>query len=112
MAMLTIRARRFLKKTGRKFFVNEEFMDEPIISEPIVKKPEVETSEAKASTDKSKVVRKNNGALIIEEWLSDSKDEDEPETKIEKKTIMPSFSKIEFVKSKEQVKSPRKTTVK
>ncbi|GJZ20465.1 uncharacterized mitochondrial protein-like protein [Tanacetum coccineum] len=42
----------------------EEFMNEPIVSEPTVKKPVVESSEAKASADKSKVVSKNNGALI------------------------------------------------
>ncbi|GKD29523.1 hypothetical protein Tco_1240301, partial [Tanacetum coccineum] len=58
------------------------------------------------------VVRKNNGALIIEDWVSDSKEEDVPQAKIKKKTVKPSFAKIEFVKSKEQVKSPRKTTVK
>ncbi|GJS81932.1 putative ribonuclease H-like domain-containing protein [Tanacetum coccineum] len=88
----------------------EEF--EHIVSEPTVKKPEVETSEAKASTDKPKVVRKNNGAPIIEEWVSDSEDEDESKPKIEKKTVKPSFANIEFVKFKKQVKSPRKTTVK
>ncbi|GJX30918.1 hypothetical protein Tco_0240773 [Tanacetum coccineum] len=60
----------------------------------------------------AKVVRKNNGALVTEEWVSDSKDEDELMPKIEKKTVKPSFAKIEFVKSKEQVKSPRKTIVK
>ncbi|GJY33784.1 hypothetical protein Tco_0418253 [Tanacetum coccineum] len=45
----------------------EEFVNEPIVSEPTVKKPEVETSEAKASTNKPKAVRKNIGALIIED---------------------------------------------
>ncbi|GJS68052.1 hypothetical protein Tco_0682617 [Tanacetum coccineum] len=45
----------------------EEFVNEPIVSEPTVKKPVAETSEAKASADKPKVVRKNNGAPIIEE---------------------------------------------
>ncbi|GKA83640.1 hypothetical protein Tco_0805235 [Tanacetum coccineum] len=44
----------------------EEFVNEPIVSEPAVKKPVVETSEAKASVDKPKAVKKNNGALIIE----------------------------------------------
>nr|GEX20431.1 retrovirus-related Pol polyprotein from transposon TNT 1-94 [Tanacetum cinerariifolium] len=39
-------------------------------------------------------------------------DEAESKPKIEKKTVKPSFAKIEFVKAKEQVKSPRKTTVK
>ncbi|GJY13766.1 hypothetical protein Tco_0383075 [Tanacetum coccineum] len=86
----------------------EEFVNEPIVSEPIVKKPVVETSEAKASKEKPKAVRKNNGALIIEDWVSDSEEENVPQAKIEKKIVKPSFAKIKFVKSKEQVKSPRK----
>ncbi|GKF26319.1 hypothetical protein Tco_0082213, partial [Tanacetum coccineum] len=53
----------------------EEFVNKPIVSEPIVKKLVVETSEAKASADKPKVVRKNFGPPIIEDWVSDSKDE-------------------------------------
>ncbi|GKD81342.1 putative ribonuclease H-like domain-containing protein [Tanacetum coccineum] len=44
--------------------------------------------------------------------VSDSEEEDMPQAKIEKKTTKTSFAKIEFIKSKEQVKSPRKTTVK
>ncbi|GJS33554.1 putative ribonuclease H-like domain-containing protein [Tanacetum coccineum] len=183
MAMLTMRARRFLKNTGRKFSVNgtetigfdkskvecynchkrghfarecrapknqenrnrentrrvmpvetttsnslmscdgagydwsdqaeeEEFVNEPIVKKPVVETSEAKTSEAKTSKAKPKVVRKNNGAPIIEDWVSDSEEEDVPQAKIEKKTVKPSFAKIEFVKSKEQVKSPRKTTVK
>ncbi|GJW24985.1 ribonuclease H-like domain-containing protein [Tanacetum coccineum] len=88
----------------------EEFVNEPIVSEPTVKKPEAETSEAKASADKPKVVRKNNDAPIIEEWVSDSEVEADSKPKIEKKTVKLSFAKIEFVKSKNHVKSPRKTT--
>ncbi|GJU04794.1 hypothetical protein Tco_1121224 [Tanacetum coccineum] len=90
----------------------EEFLNEPIVSESTVKEPIVETSEAKASAAKPKAVRKNNGAPIIEDWISDSKNEAESKPKIKKKIVKPSFAKIEFVKSKEQVKSPRKTTVK
>ncbi|GJW67983.1 hypothetical protein Tco_0122407 [Tanacetum coccineum] len=90
----------------------EEFVNEPIVSVPTVKKLEVETCEAKASANKPKVVRKNNSALIIEYWVSDNEEEDMPQAKIEKKTIKPSFAKIEFVKSKEKVKSPRKIVVK
>ncbi|GJZ33874.1 hypothetical protein Tco_0579310 [Tanacetum coccineum] len=90
----------------------EEFVNEPIVSEPTVKKPVVETSEAKASADKSKVVRKNFGPPLIEDWILDSEDEAVPKLKIEKKIVKPSFAKIEFGKSKEQVKSPRKTNVK
>nr|GEX14312.1 reverse transcriptase domain-containing protein [Tanacetum cinerariifolium] len=44
--------------------------------------------------------------------LFNSKDKAESKPKIEKKMVKPSLAKIEFVNSKEQVKSPRKTTVK
>ncbi|GJY45757.1 ribonuclease H-like domain-containing protein, partial [Tanacetum coccineum] len=44
-------------------------------SEPVVIKPVVENSEAKASKAKPKAVRKNNGAPIIEDWVSDSEEE-------------------------------------
>ncbi|GKA03783.1 hypothetical protein Tco_0676564 [Tanacetum coccineum] len=163
MAMLTMRARRFLKKTGRKFSVDgtetigfdkskvecynchkrghfarivtglqgkprntdrettskglcqvetsyfqcfellnfmppkpdlsfsglEEFVNEPIVSQPTAKKPAAETSEAKASIDKPK-----------------------SKPTVENKIVKLSFAKLEFVKSKKQVKPPRKTTVK
>ncbi|GKE16018.1 ribonuclease H-like domain-containing protein [Tanacetum coccineum] len=65
----------------------EEFANEPIVNEPTVKKSVVKTSEAKASADKPKVVRKNNGALIIKDWVSDSEEEDMPQAKKEKKTV-------------------------
>ncbi|GJZ98706.1 hypothetical protein Tco_0671159 [Tanacetum coccineum] len=87
----------------------KEFVNKPIVSEPTIKKPVVETSEAKDSTNKPKVVRKNNGAPIIEDWVSNSEEEDVPQAKKEKKTVKSSFAKIEFVKSKEQVKSSKKT---
>ncbi|GJS00045.1 hypothetical protein Tco_0316553 [Tanacetum coccineum] len=99
-------------KPDLSFFGLEEYMNEPIVCEPIVKKPVVKTSEAKGSTDKPKVVMKNFGPPLIEEWISDSEDEAELKPKIEKKTVKPSFAKIKFVKSKKQVKSPRKTTIK
>ncbi|GJV84960.1 ribonuclease H-like domain-containing protein [Tanacetum coccineum] len=83
----------------------EKFTSESIFINPIVEK-----SEAKASEAKPKAVRKNNGAPIIEDWVSDSEEENVSQTKIEKKIVKPSFAKIEFVKSKKQVKSPRKTT--
>ncbi|GKD49023.1 hypothetical protein Tco_1277999, partial [Tanacetum coccineum] len=78
----------------------EEFVNKPRVSEPTVKKPIVETSEAKDSLDKPKVVKKNNGALIIEDWVSDSEEEDVPRAKKEKKIVKSSFAKIKFVKSK------------
>ncbi|GJU51478.1 hypothetical protein Tco_1221033 [Tanacetum coccineum] len=62
---------------------------EEFTSEPIVIKPIVEKSEAKASEAKPKAVRKNNGAPIIEDWVSDSEEENVSQTKIEKKTAKP-----------------------
>ncbi|GKA95621.1 hypothetical protein Tco_0817716 [Tanacetum coccineum] len=50
--------------------------------------------------------------FTIESVVSDSEEDDVPQTEKEKKIVKSSFAKIEFVKSKEQVKSPRKTTVK
>ncbi|GJR42322.1 putative ribonuclease H-like domain-containing protein [Tanacetum coccineum] len=41
-------------------------------NKPIVIKPIVEKSEAKASEAKPKAVRKNNGAPIIKDWVSDN----------------------------------------
>ncbi|GJZ75303.1 hypothetical protein Tco_0639768 [Tanacetum coccineum] len=68
-------------KLDLSFSSLEEFVNEPIVSEHTVKKPvaetsEAKTSEAKASADKPKVVKKNNGAQIIEDWVSDSKEDD------------------------------------
>ncbi|GJU69581.1 ribonuclease H-like domain-containing protein [Tanacetum coccineum] len=99
-------------KPDLSFSSLEEFVNEPIVSKPTVKKPIVETSEAKASVDKPKVVRKNFRPPLIEDWISDSEDEAKSKPKIEKEIVKPSFAKIKLVKSKEQVKSPRKTTVK
>nr|GEY45316.1 hypothetical protein [Tanacetum cinerariifolium] len=81
----------------------EDFMNESKVSEPIVKKPIVETSKAKTSADKPKVERKNFGPPLIEDWISDSEVETESKSKTEKETVKPSFAKIKFVKSKEQV---------
>ncbi|GKB30051.1 ribonuclease H-like domain-containing protein, partial [Tanacetum coccineum] len=82
---------------------------EEFTSEPIVIKPIVENSEAKASIAKPKAVRKNNGALIIKDWVSDNEEDDAPQAKIEKKTFKPSFVKIDFVKAKQTNKTDRKT---
>ncbi|GJU99478.1 hypothetical protein Tco_1328749 [Tanacetum coccineum] len=74
------------------------------VSESIVEKPTVETNEPKT-------VRKENGAPIIEDWVSDSDEENVPKVKTVEMFNKPSFAKINFVKSTEQVKSPRKTSV-
>ncbi|GJR61873.1 putative ribonuclease H-like domain-containing protein [Tanacetum coccineum] len=77
----------------------DEFVNEPV----------VENSKAMSSKEEPKVVRKNDDAPIIEEWVSDDEEEDVSQPKIEKKTVRPSIVKKEFVKSKQQEKTARKT---
>nr|GFB56998.1 hypothetical protein [Tanacetum cinerariifolium] len=66
-----------------------------------VNKPVVENCKAKSSEEESKVVRKNDDAPIIEEYVSDNEEKDVSQPKIEKKRVRPSIAKIEFVKSKQ-----------
>ncbi|GJU22400.1 ribonuclease H-like domain-containing protein [Tanacetum coccineum] len=63
----------------------------------------------KSDEEVSKVVRKSNDSPIIEDWVSDSEEENMSQTKTEKKTVKPSIAKIEFVKPKQQEKTARKT---
>ncbi|GKA09944.1 hypothetical protein Tco_0689377 [Tanacetum coccineum] len=74
------------------------------VCESVVEKPTVETNEPKTA-------RKEKKAPIIEDWVSDSDEENMPKVKTIKMFNKPSFAKINFVKSTEQVKSPRKTSV-
>ncbi|GKE70071.1 ribonuclease H-like domain-containing protein, partial [Tanacetum coccineum] len=97
----------FYKKNESVYEEDINVLKQEFTSEPIVIKPVVKNSEAKASEAKPKAVRKNNGAPIIEDWVSKSKEEYVPHAKIEKKTVKPSFAKIEFVKPKG--KTARKT---
>ncbi|GJW48582.1 hypothetical protein Tco_0080228 [Tanacetum coccineum] len=72
-------------------------------------KPVVENCKAMSSKEKTKEVRKNDDAIIIEEWVSDSEEENVSQTKTEKKIVRPSIAKIEFVKPKQHKKTARKT---
>ncbi|GJV61232.1 ribonuclease H-like domain-containing protein [Tanacetum coccineum] len=76
----------------------DEFVNEPV----------VENCKAMSSKEEPKVVRKNDDAPIIEEWVSDDEEEDVSQPKIEKKIVRPSIVKKEFVKSKQQEKTTRK----
>ncbi|GKC51282.1 ribonuclease H-like domain-containing protein [Tanacetum coccineum] len=71
-----------------------------------VNKPVVENK--KSDEEVSKVVRKSDDSPIIEDWVSDSEEENVSQTKTEKKTVKPSIAKIEFVKPKQQEKTARK----
>ncbi|GJX63950.1 ribonuclease H-like domain-containing protein [Tanacetum coccineum] len=78
----------------------DDFVDvNEYVSESVVEKPTVETNEPETA-------RKENGAPIIEDWVSDSDEENVPKVKTVEMFNKPSFAKINFVKSTEQVKSP------
>ncbi|GKD70376.1 hypothetical protein Tco_1324466, partial [Tanacetum coccineum] len=80
------------------------------MSETITSVPNVETTVTKTSKDsleKPKTVRFS--APIIEDWESDSEDENLFKPKEVKKTVKSSFEKIEFVNAKNlTIKKPRK----
>ncbi|GJR24171.1 hypothetical protein Tco_0972698 [Tanacetum coccineum] len=83
----------------------DDFVDiNESVSESIVEKSTVESNEPNTA-------RKENRAPIIEDWVSDSDEKNVPKVKTVKMFNKPSFAKINFVKSIEQVKSPRKTLV-
>ncbi|GJW24793.1 putative ribonuclease H-like domain-containing protein [Tanacetum coccineum] len=69
-----------------------------------VNKHVVKNCKAMSSEEEPKVVRKNDDAPIIEEWVSDDEKEDVSQPKIEKKTVRPNIVKKESVKSKQQKK--------
>nr|GEY27557.1 hypothetical protein [Tanacetum cinerariifolium] len=73
-----------------------------------VNKPVVENCKAKSSEEEPMVVKKNDDALIIKEWVSDNKEDDVSQPNIEKKIVKPSIVKKEFGKSKQQDKTTRK----
>ncbi|GJT68284.1 ribonuclease H-like domain-containing protein [Tanacetum coccineum] len=75
----------------------DEFVNKPVVKN------------RKSDEEVSKVVRKSDDSLIIEDWVSDSEEENVSQTKTEKKTVKPSIAKIEFVKPKQQEKNARKT---
>nr|GEU38618.1 hypothetical protein [Tanacetum cinerariifolium] len=72
-------------------------------------KPVVEN---KSSKEETKAVRKNTDALIIEEWMSDDKEEIVTQPKIVKKIVRPNIVKKEFVKPRQQEKTARITVKK
>ncbi|GKF06542.1 hypothetical protein Tco_0037210 [Tanacetum coccineum] len=77
----------------------DEFVNEPV----------VENRKAMSSEEEPKLVRKYEDAPSIEEWVSDDEEEDVSQPKTEKKTVRPNIVKKEFVKSKQQEKTARKT---
>ncbi|GJW15078.1 hypothetical protein Tco_0019211 [Tanacetum coccineum] len=74
-----------------------------------VNKHVVENCKSMSSEEEPKIVKKNDDAPITDEWVSDDEEEDVSQPKTEKKTVRPSIVKKEFVKSKQQEKTTRKT---
>ncbi|GJX16017.1 retrovirus-related pol polyprotein from transposon TNT 1-94 [Tanacetum coccineum] len=83
----------------------DDFVDvNESVSEFVVEKPTIKTNEPNTS-------RKDNGAPIIEDWVSDSDEENVPKVKTIDMFNKPSFAKINFVKSTEQVNTVKGTRV-
>ncbi|GKE61144.1 hypothetical protein Tco_1511511 [Tanacetum coccineum] len=74
-----------------------------------VNKLVVKNYKTMSSEEEPKVVRKNDDDPCIKEWVSNDEEEDVSQPKIEKKIVRPSIVKKEFVKSKQQEKTTRKT---
>nr|GEU74493.1 retrovirus-related Pol polyprotein from transposon TNT 1-94 [Tanacetum cinerariifolium] len=68
-----------------------------------------ENYKSKSSEKETNAVRKNDDALIIEEWVSNNEEENVTQPKIEKKIVRPNIVKKVFVKPKQQEKTARKT---
>ncbi|GJW29859.1 hypothetical protein Tco_0046734, partial [Tanacetum coccineum] len=77
--------------------------EEYVFSESITSTPAVATSKVKTYESKPKSVSEP----LIEDWISDS--EDENETEFKSKQRKPSFAKVEFIKSNKHVKIPRES---
>ncbi|GJX05879.1 hypothetical protein Tco_0193811 [Tanacetum coccineum] len=75
----------------------------------VVNEAVVRSIKAMSSKEGPKVVKKNDDALIIKEYVSDDKEDDVSQPKTKKKTVRPSIVKKEFIKSKQQEKTARKT---
>nr|GEU30813.1 ribonuclease H-like domain-containing protein [Tanacetum cinerariifolium] len=76
----------------------DNFVFKSKVSETITSVPKIETNTSKTSKDsleKPKIVR--SSAPIIEDWESDSEDENMFNPKEVKKTVKPSLEKIKFV---------------
>ncbi|GJX99057.1 hypothetical protein Tco_0356076, partial [Tanacetum coccineum] len=80
--------------------------DEYIFSEFITSVPAIATTEVKTSESKPKSVSEP----LIEDWISDSENENETESKSGQRK--PSNAKVEFIKSYEHVKTPRESVKK
>ncbi|GJS88911.1 ribonuclease H-like domain-containing protein [Tanacetum coccineum] len=97
-AVLPLYTGNFMPPTPDLSFTGlDEFVNKPIVEN------------RKFDEEVSRVVKKSNDSPIIEDWVSDSKEENVSQTKTKKKIVKPNIAKIKFVKPKEQEKTARKT---
>nr|GEX37334.1 hypothetical protein [Tanacetum cinerariifolium] len=83
-----------------------EFVDVSIVSSSDGKTVKTVDVKGVVSKEEPKPVKKNSfSPLIIEDWVFESEEEDEPKFQ---KQVQPSFPKIEFVKAKDKNQSFRK----
>ncbi|GJR57970.1 putative ribonuclease H-like domain-containing protein [Tanacetum coccineum] len=91
--------RNFMPPTPNLSFTGlDEFVNELV----------VENSKAMSSKEEPKVVRKNDDAPCIEEWVSDDEEEDVSQSKIENKIVRPSIIKKSFSNLNNKKKTTRK----
>ncbi|GKB28474.1 ribonuclease H-like domain-containing protein, partial [Tanacetum coccineum] len=67
-------------------------------------KQQQKTDSSSVKEEEPKKARENNDAPIIEDWVSDDEDDVEPIPKVEKKTVIPTATKKEFVKPETPVR--------
>ncbi|GJS14898.1 putative ribonuclease H-like domain-containing protein [Tanacetum coccineum] len=67
-------------------------------------KQQQKTESSLVKEEAPKKARENNDAPIIEDWVSDDEDDVEPIPKVEKKTVIPTATKKEFVKPETPVR--------
>ncbi|GKB62190.1 ribonuclease H-like domain-containing protein [Tanacetum coccineum] len=89
-----------------KFKTGVGFDSQVVDSQENDKYKPIKTSKVKTSESKTKSVSEP----LIEDWISDSENENETEFKSKQRNL--SFAKIEFVKSNEHVKKPRESVKK
>ncbi|GJZ42726.1 hypothetical protein Tco_0589981, partial [Tanacetum coccineum] len=89
-----------------EYVFSESVTSVPAVATSEVKTSEVKTSEFKTSESKPKSVSEP----LIEDWISDS--ENENETKLKSRQRKPNNAKVKFIKSNKHVKSPRESVKK
>ncbi|GJY46978.1 putative ribonuclease H-like domain-containing protein [Tanacetum coccineum] len=93
------------KENSNKSLVKEQVSQD---KNSFVEGYEPNTSKSVSKVEPKKV-RKNDGAPIIKDWVSDDEEQDESKPKSEKKIVIPTAAKIEFVKPKNHEKPVKKS---